>query len=179
MMDEERFQERLREWQALLGKSDDESYLAHSYPSPLDAKFDALCVLYLEAETPQREQLRRCFVSVSGGDAERSVPSACADTLLSYIRRLARRLTAGAESELACLGVAAVELAAAGSDERDILEASALLKYAATEAGIDLAPMLEALATTSPSQAQRILTALRKSDAATITRIVRYHEGTG
>lgn len=178
-MDEVRFQKQLIAWQALPGQSDDESYLLHAYPSPLDAKFDALCRLYLEAEIPQREQLRRYFVSASGSDIERSVLAARADNLLSYIRRLARRLPLGGESAQVRWGVAAVALSAACADERDVLEASAWLKHAAMQAGIDLAPVLEAHAATSPPQAQRILTALRTSDAATIERIVRYHEGTG
>lgn len=179
IMDDERFQARLADWQAMPGNCEDESYLAQRSPGPLDAKFDALCWLYLEAEPPRRETLSRLFAHVSGGAAERSAPYARCDNLLNYIRRLAWRLTAARDRELARLGLAAAALAAEGADARDILQASAFLKHAAAQTGIDLAPMIEALAATVGPHAQRILTALRKSDDATITRIIRYHEGTG
>lgn len=178
-MDDERFQARLADWQAMPGNCEDESYLAHRYPDLLDAKFDALCWLYLEAETSQQATLSQLFVPASGGAAERSAISARCDNLLNYIRRLAWRLTAARDRELARLGLVAAALAAEGADERDILQACAFLKHAATQAGIDLAPLIEALAATTGPHAQRVLIALHKSDDATIMRIIRYHEGTG
>lgn len=178
-MDDERFQARLADWQAMPGNCKDQSYLAQRYPGPLDAKFDALCRLYLEAKPTRRDTLSRLLVPASGSAAERSATYARLDNLLSYIRRLAWRLTAARDRELARLGLAAAALAAEGADARDILQASAFLKHAAKQAGIDLAPLIETLAAATGPHAQRILTALRKSDDATITRIIRYHEGTG
>lgn len=178
-IDDERFQARLADWQAMPGTCEDEGYLAQRCPDLLDAKFGALCWLYLEAEPTRRETLSRLFMPASGGAAERAAAYARGDNLLNYIRRLAWRLTAARDRELAQLGLAAAALAAEGADERDILQACAFLKHAAMQAGIDLAPMIEALAAATGPHAQRVLNALRKSDDATITRIIRYHEGTG
>ena len=177
-MDEERFQEQLAAWQTMPGRCEEEGYLARSYPSPLDAKFDALCALYLLAEPAQRTTLSQFFALASGG-AGRRAAALRSDNLLNYIRRLAWRLTSAEAAGLAHLGLAAVALAAAGADERDILEAGAFLKYASNQARVELAPPGAALAATEPAQAQRLLTALCTSDDATIARIVRYHQGTG
>jgi|GEM_PF-5774445 len=178
-MESERFQRRLAICQAMPGNSEDTSYLACNYPSPLDAKLDALCSLYLEASATQQETLAGLFTCEMSTAAEQLAINANIDNLLSYIRRVARRIKAVEDCALAQLGLAAAGLAAEGADERDILIACAFLQYAAMQADIDLAPMIEAQAATARPQTQRLLTALRKSDDATLTRIIRYHEGTG
>ena len=178
-MDDARFQTRLAAWQAMSCQLEDAASLAQCYPSPLDTHLDALCVLYLEASTAQQEALARLVAGGPGRAADGPARAARCDVLLGYIQRVARRIKTAGVHSLGWLGLAAAALAAGGADERDVLEACAFLQYTAAEAGLDLAPMLAALAATAQPEAQQLLTALGKSDAATITRIVCYHAGTG
>ncbi len=178
-MEDDRFQRLLAMWQALPGKKEDESDQTRNDLSQFDAKLDALCALYLEASAGDQETLAGFFTRKAGTAAEQLAAQARTDILLSYIRRVARRIKSSKDGGLARWGLVAALLACEGSDELDILMACAFLQHAARQAGIDLGPLIEAMMAETRPQAQRILAALRKSDDATITRIIRYHEGTG
>jgi hypothetical protein len=178
-MEHEHFQACLSAWQAMPGNLEDVTYLAQRYPSPLDARLDSVCALYLEASAEQQKLLADVFASERSSVSDRFPSTARSDTLLGYIRRVARRITSGKDGSLAQLGLAAAALAAGEADERDILMACAFLAAAALRAGIDFRQLLEAMPVPAQPQAQRVLSALRKSDDATLMRVVRYHEGTG
>lgn len=178
-MKNKHFQACLSAWQVMPGNLEDATYLAQRYPSPLDARLDSVCTLYLEASAEQQEVLADVFAFERDSVPDRCATSTRSDTLLSYIRRVARRITAAEDASLAQLALAAAALAASGADERDIVIACAFLAAAALRAGIDFRQLLEAMPAPAQPQAQRVLSTLRKSDDATLMRVVRYHEGTG
>ena len=61
-MRDDEFETRLIEWLDMPGEGDPYPYYADPYPAdPRDARFDALCALYLEADEAQRAQIPALF----------------------------------------------------------------------------------------------------------------------
>ena len=61
-MGDDEFESRLLAWLGMPGEGDTYPHDADPYPDDLrDARFDALCALYLEATEQQRAQIRAIF----------------------------------------------------------------------------------------------------------------------
>ena len=66
-MRDDEFVARLIEYLDMPGGEDPYPYDANPYPADLrDARFDALCVLYLETDEAQRAQIAATFASTEG-----------------------------------------------------------------------------------------------------------------
>src|SRR5919107_664031 len=116
-MRDDEFGARLIEALDTRGEGDPYPYHADPYPAdPRDARFDALCALYLEADGAQRAQIPALFAReestrayariaewIASGERARNDPS----NLISHVRRAALSIDPGDDARRPRLGLAA------------------------------------------------------------------------
>src|ERR687893_2953903 len=119
-MRDNEFEARLIEWLDMPGEGDLYPYYADPYPAdPRDARFDALCSLYLEADEVQRAQIpallareestrayARIAEWIASGERARNDPS----NLISHVRRAALSIDPGDDARRLRLGLAAAAI---------------------------------------------------------------------
>jgi len=166
-MDDSAFLARLAGWESMPGSIEDEAYFSSAFPGPLDAKFDALCALHLEASADQRAFLIDLFASQKSTLARPYLAYLRFDNLiLGYMRRITRRITAPGDTTPLRLGLAAAAIVQEHPDYRDVIISLAFLHYAATRAGIDPRPHFEAVAALArPETGSFLLNFLTRSPA--------------
>src|ERR687893_199555 len=151
-MRDNEFEARLIEWLDMPGEGDLYPYYADPYPAdPRDARFDALCALYLEADEAQRAQIpalfareesTRAYVRIADWSASRERARNDLSSLILYMRRVASSLESSDHTWRLRLGLAAGAILQEREDYRDIVVSLAFLHQAARRAGIDPEPFL-------------------------------------
>ena len=148
-MGDNEFEERLILWLGMPGEGDPYPHHANPYPADVrDARFDALCTLYLQAEQEQRvqfptilarEESTRAYARIADWRTSRERARTDLSNMIFYMRRVASSLGPGDAWRLK-LGLAAAAILQEREDCRDILVSLAFLHHAATRAGIDPEP---------------------------------------
>jgi hypothetical protein len=146
-MDDEVFEARLIGWLAMPGEGDPYPYHAHPYPAdPRDARFDALCALYLEADGAQRPQIpeifareesTRAYARIADWSASRERARNDLSGMILYMRRVASSIESSDHTWRLRLGLAAGAILQEREDDRDITVSLVFLHQAARRAGID------------------------------------------
>ena len=146
-MGDDEFEARLVGWLAMPGEGD--PYPQPADPYPRDARFDALCALYLEADGAQRAQIPEIFAREEGTRAYARIADWSASRerarndlsgMILYMRRVASSIGSGDDTWRLRLGLAAGAILQEREDERDIVVSLAFLHQAARRAGIDPEP---------------------------------------
>src|SRR5919202_2185877 len=119
-MRDDEFEARLVEWLDMPGEGDPYAYDANPYPAdPRDARFDALCSLYLEADEVKRAQIpalfaceesTRAYARITDWIASRERARNDLSNLILYMRRVASSIRSedGTSRLLLGLAVAAI-----------------------------------------------------------------------
>src|SRR3712207_121234 len=107
-MSEDEFEARLIEWLDMPGEGDPYPYHANPYPTdPRDARFDALCYLYLEADEVQRAQIpasfareesTRAYARIADWIASRERARNDLSNLILYMRRVASSIRSSVDT---------------------------------------------------------------------------------
>ncbi len=177
-MDDSAFLARLAAWERLPGSIDTEDYLASAFPEPLDARFDALCAIYLEASAAHRAFLIDLFASQQSTLARPHLAYLRFDNLiLGYMRRITRRITTPDDTMPLRLGLAAGAIVQEHPDYRDVIVSLAFLHHAATRAGIDPRPHFEAVAALARPETGAFLLDFLTRSPARMKQMVREFGG--
>src|ERR687895_664115 len=152
------FEARLIERLDMPGEGEPYPYDANPYPAdPRDARFDALCALYLEADVAQRAQIAatfapeveestRVYARTADWVASRERARNDLSNLIFYMRRVALSIDSGEDAWRLRLGLAAAAILQEREDYRDIIVSLAFLQYAARRGGIDPEPTFREVA---------------------------------
>ena len=134
---------------AWCGEGEPYPHHANPYPEDVrDARFDALCALYLQAEQKQRVQIpailareesTRAYARIADWRTSRARSRTDLSNMVFYMRRVASSIGPGDARRLK-LGLAAAAILQEREDCRDIIVSLAFLHHAATRAGIDPEP---------------------------------------
>ena len=128
-MGDEGFEARLVGWLAMPGEG--EPYPRHADPYPADsrdARFDALCALYLQADGAQRAQIPEIFAREEGTRAHARLADWSASRerarndlsgMILYMRRVASSIGSGDDTRRLRLGLAAGAILQEREDDRD------------------------------------------------------------
>src|SRR5919199_3408317 len=155
-MRDDEFEARLVEWLDMPGEGDPYPYYADPYPlDPRDARFDALCSLYLEADEVQRAQIpalfareesTRAYARIADWIASRERARNDLSNLIIYMRRVASSIGSADGTSRLRLGLAAAAILQEREDYRDIIVSLAFLHHATRRAGIDPDPYFREVA---------------------------------
>src|SRR5918994_5765675 len=155
-MGDDEFEARLLAWLGMPGEGETYQHDADPYPDDLrDARFDALCALYLEATEEQRTQVpalfareesTRAYVRIAEWRASRERARDDLSAMIFYMRRVAGSIGLGDDAWRLRLGLAAAAILQEREDYRDIIVSLAFLHYAARRAGIDPDPFFREVA---------------------------------
>jgi hypothetical protein len=137
-MDDDAFVRRFNNWQSQLAKEIDPYHV--SDPSI----YDDLCLLFLEANSVQRQQL-----SVMVAPPNKEGEYRLAYLIYEYMRWVSQRIRTPEDVQALRLGLAAAAIVEESIDFRDVLVSLAFLYQAATEAGIDPKPYFKEVADTA------------------------------
>ena len=170
------FGARLIGWLDMPGEGDPCPKDANPYPADLrDARFDAPCCLYLEADGAQRAQLPALFAREESTQAYARIADWIASrerarndlsNLIFYMRRVALSIDSGENAWRLRLGLAAAAILQEREDSRDIIVSLAFLHYAARRAGIDPDPYFrEVTALARPETEEFVLSFLERDEA--------------
>ncbi len=183
-MRDDEFENRLIEWLEMPGEGDPYPLTADAYPEdPRDARFDALCALYLEADRPQREQVAalfareaeestRAYARVADWGASRERARNDLSNLIFYMRRVASSMGSGDAASRLRLGLAAAAILQEREDYRDIIVSLAFLHHAARRAGIDPDPFFLEAAGLARPETEEFISRFLERDEADIERMV-------
>ena len=182
MMSDNEFETRLIGWLDMPGEgADPPEYHADPYPGPLDARFDALCSLYLEADEGQRAQVPallapeespRAHARLTDWIASRERGRNDLSNLILYMRRVASSIASEADTSYLRLGLAAAAILQEREDYRDILVSLAFLHHGARRAGIDPEPFFREVARLARPETGRFIMGFLERDEADIERMV-------
>src|SRR5919205_3779728 len=155
-MRENEFEARLFESLDMPGEGDPYPYYAEPYPADSrDARFDALCALYLEANEVQRAQIpalfareesTRAYGRIADWIASRERARNDLSNLIFYMRRVASSIGSEGDTSRLRLGLAAAAILQEREDYRDIIVSLAFLHHAARRAAIDPNPYFREVA---------------------------------
>jgi hypothetical protein len=181
-MKDHEFEARLIGWLDMPGEGDPYPKDANPYPADLrDARFDALCSLYLEADEVQRAQIPALFAReestrayariaewIASGERARNDLS----NLIFYMRRVALSIDSGDDAGRLRLGLAAAAILQEREDSRDIIVSLAFLHYAARRAGIDPDPFFREVAHLARPETEESVVSFPERDEAEIENMV-------
>src|SRR5919205_1762985 len=155
-MRENEFEARLFESLDMPGEGDPYPYYAEPYPADSrDARFDALCALYLEADEVQRAQIpalfareesTRAYARIADWIASRQRARNDLSNLIFYMRRVASSIRLEDDTSRLRLGLAAAAILQEREDYRDIIVSLAFLHHAARRAAIEPEPFFREVA---------------------------------
>ena len=181
-MRDDEFEARLIEWLDMPGEGDPYPYHANPYPAdPRDARFDALCALYLEADRAQRAQIpalfareesTRAYARIADWIASRERARNDLSNLIFYMRRVASSIGSGDDASRLRLGLAAAAILQEREDYRDIIVSLAFLHYAARRAGIDPEPIFGEVAGLARPETEEFISSFLERDEADIEQMV-------
>jgi hypothetical protein len=181
-MRDNEFEARLIEWLDMPGEGDLNPYYADPYPAdPRDARFDALCALYLEADEVQRAQIpalfareesTRAYSRITDWIASRERARNDLSNLISYMRRVASSIRSGDDTSRLRLGLAAAAILQEREDYRDIIVSLAFLHHAARRAAIDPDPIFWAVAGLARPETEEFISSFLERDEADIEQMV-------
>ncbi len=177
------FEERQIEWLGLPGEGDPYPHDAKPYPEDLrDARFDALCGLYLEADEAQRAQISatfapeestRAYARTAGWIASRERARNDLSNLIFYMRRVASSILSSSDASRLRLGLAAAAILQEREDYRDIIVSLAFLHHAARRAGIDPDPVFREVAGLARPETGEFIRSFLERDEADIEQMVK------
>jgi hypothetical protein len=181
-MDDDEFEERLILWLGMPGEGD--SYPLH--PAPYqedlrDARFDALCALYLEATEQQRAQIpaifareesTRAYARIGDWTSSRERARNDLSNMIFYMRRVATSIKSSDDTWRLRLGLAAAAILQEREDYRDIIVSLAFLHHAARLAGIDPEPPFLEVAGLARPESRQFIERFLERDGADIQRMV-------
>ena len=181
-MRDNEFEARLIEWLDMPGEGDLYPYYADPYPAdPRDARFDALCALYLEADEVQRAQIpalfapeesTRAYARITDWIASRERARNDLSNLISYMRRVASSIRSGDDTSRLRLGLAAAAILQEREDYRDIIVSLAFLHHAARRATIEPDPIFWAVAGLARPETEKFISRFLERDEADIEQMV-------
>jgi hypothetical protein len=181
-MRDDEFEARLVEWLDMPGEGDPYPYCADPCPTdPRDARFDALCALYLEADEVQRAQIpalfapeesTRAYARITDWIASREQARNDLSNLILYIRRVASSIRSEDGTSRLRLGLAAAAILQEREDYRDIIVSLAFLHHAARRAAIDPDPFFREVAGLARSQTEEFISSFLEREEADIERMV-------
>jgi hypothetical protein len=164
------------------GEGDPYPHDADPYPAdPRDARFDALCTLYLEADETQRAQIPALFASEESTRAYARIADWVASrervrndlsNLIFYMRRAASSIISSGDAARLRLGLAAAAILQEREDYRDIIVSLAFLHHAARRAGIDPEPFFREVASLARPETERFIRGFLERDEADIEQMV-------
>ncbi len=183
-MSDDDFVARLVEWLDMPGEGELYPHDTNPYPAdPRDARFDALCTLYLEADKAQRAQIPALFAS----EAEQSTQAYARiaewvasherarddlSNLIFYMRRVASSIGSSEDAPQLRLGLAAAAILQEREDYRDIMVSLAFLHHAARRAGLDPDPSFREVGALARSETERFMRGFLERDEAEIEEMV-------
>ncbi|MEO6457850.1 MAG: hypothetical protein ABIO92_06200 [Chloroflexia bacterium] len=135
-MDDDIFMKRFTNWQARLAEEID------SYNISDPSIYDDLCLLYLDANSKQRQQLPVMVAPPESSEGEYRL----AYLTYEYMRWVSQRIRTPEDVQVLRLGLAAAAIVEESIDFRDALVSLAFLHHAATEAGINPKPYFKEVA---------------------------------
>jgi hypothetical protein len=181
-MGDDEFEERLTGWLDMPGEGEPYPYDANPYPEDFrDARFDALCALYLQADEEQktqipalfaREESTRAFARIAEWRASRERARNDLSNMIFYMRRVATSIDPGDGAWRLRLGLAAAAILQEREDYRDIIVSLAFLHHAATRAGIDPEPSFLEVAALAKPETGRFMESFLERDEADIEHMV-------
>jgi hypothetical protein len=181
-MRDHEFEARLIEWLDMPGEGDPYQPYADPYPADLrDARFDALCSLYLEADEVRRAQITalfareestRAYASIADWIASRERARNDLSNLIFYMRRVALSINSGDDAWRLRLGLAAAAILQEREDYRDIIVSLAFLHHAARRAGIDPDPFFLEVAALARPETEEFIRRFLERDEADIEKMV-------
>ncbi len=181
-MREDEFEARLIEWLDMPGEGDPYPYDADPHPAdPRDARFDALCGLFLEADEAQRAQISatfapeestRAYARTADWIASRERARNDLSNLIFYMRRVASSIGSGDDASRLRLGLAAAAILQEREDYRDIIVSLAFLHHAARRAGIDPDPFFREVAGLARPETEDFIRSFLERDEADIEQMV-------
>lgn len=181
-MGDDEFEARLLAWLGMQGEGDPYPRDADPYPDDLrDARFDALCALYLEATGEQRAQIPAVFAHEEStrayariGDWVSSRERARLDlsAMIFYMRRVASSIASADDTGRLRLGLAAAAILQEREDYRDIIVSLAFLHHAAKSSGIDPAPLFREVAGLARPETKRFIESFLERNQADISDMV-------
>ena len=181
-MRDDEFEARVIERLDMPGGGDPYPYDANPYPAdPRDARFDALCTLYLESSGTQRAQISatfapeestRAYARIADWIASRERARNDLYNLIFYMRRVASSIRSGDDAPRLRLGLAAAAILQEREDYRDIIVSLAFLHHAARPAGIDPDPSFREVAGLARPETERFLLSFLERDEAEIEQMV-------
>jgi hypothetical protein len=181
-MKDHEFEARLIEWLEMPGEGDPYPPYADPYPADLrDARFDALCSLYLQADEVRRAQIPALFAREESTQAYARIAEWIASrerarndlsNLIFYMRRVALSINSGDDAWRLRLGLAAAAILQEREDYRDIIVSLAFLHYAARRAGIDPEAFFLEVAALAKPETEEFVVSFLKRDEADIEQMV-------
>src|SRR5918995_458762 len=181
-MGDDEFEERLTGWLDMPGEGEPYPNDAYPYPEDFrDARFDALCALYLQADEEQRAQIPALFAREESTQAYaliadwRTSRERARDDLsamIFYMRRVATSIGSSDDIWRLRLGLAAAAILQEREDYRDIIVSLAFLHHAATRAGIDPEPSFLEVAALAKPETGRFMESFLERDEADIEHMV-------
>ncbi len=181
-MGDEGFEARLVGWLAMPGEGYPYPRHADPYPADIrDARFDALCALYLQADGAQRAQIpaifareesTRAYARIADWSASRERARNDLSGMILYMRRGAFSMGSGDDARRLRLGLAAGAILQQREDYRDIMVSLAFLHHAARRAGIDPAPFFLEVAWPAGPETEGFMRGFLKRDEAEIEQMV-------
>jgi hypothetical protein len=181
-MSDDEFEARLIEWLDMPGEDDPHPYYANPYPSdPRDARFDALCSLYLEADEVQRTQIpalfareesTRTYARIADWIDFRQRARNDLSNLIVYMRRVASSIRSGADTSRLRLGLAGAAILQEREDYRDIIVSLAFLHHAARRAGIDPDPFFREVAGLARAETEEFIRSFLEREVADIEQMI-------
>ncbi len=181
-MRDDGFEVRLIGCLEMPGEGDPYPHDADPYPAdPRDARFDALCTLYLEADEAQRAQIpallaiegnTQAYARIADWVASRERARNDLSNLIFYMRRVASSIMSSGDAARLRLGLAAAAILQEREDYRDIVVSLAFLHHAARRAGIDPDPSFREVAALARPETEEFMRAFLERDEADIEKMV-------
>ncbi len=182
-MSDDELQARLIEWLDMPGEGDPYPYYASPYPADSrDARFDALCALYLEGDEVQRAQIptifapeesTRAYARIADWIASRERARNDLSNLIFYMRRVASSIRSSDDTSRLRLGLAAAAILQERDDYRDIIVSLAFLHHAARRAGIDAGQLFREVAGLARPETEEFISSFLERDEADIEQMVK------
>lgn len=181
-MGDDEFEARLVEWLGMPGEGDPYPRDSAPYPADFrDARFDALCALYLEANEEQRTQISavfareestRAYARIDDWISSRERARNDLSSMIFYMRRVASSIGSSEDAWRLRLGLAAAAILQEREDYRDIIVSLAFLHHAARRAGIDPDPFFREVAALARPETGEFIRGFLKRDEADIEQMV-------
>jgi hypothetical protein len=182
MMGDDEFEARLLAWLGMPGEGVAYPYDADPYPDDLrDARFDALCALYLGATEQQRVQIpaicareesTRAYARIDDWASSRERARNDLSNMIFYMRRVASSIMSSEDTWRLRLGLAAAAILQEREDYRDIIVSLAFLHHAARRVGIDPEPHFREVASLARPVTRQFMERFLERDEADIERMV-------